>query len=279
MESVRQVNGCQYDTEKERAANMNAKGVDVSYWQGQHINWERAAEDDVSFVFIRASIGRRPDNTYLAHYQAAGAAGLLRGAYHYLYAYGVEEQARLFAETIGKIELPPAVDIEDKYLEAHHVRTFLEEFAHFSDRKPIIYTSASKWHELIGQDTPWASEYDLWVAHHTNKPEPDLPQAWDNWTFWQHTDEGQVAGHEGKIDLDRFNGDREALYAYAGIAIEEPEPEVSPEPEAPETPVMPEEPEEVAEAVSPPATLEERVEALEARVDQLWQAARDEGWL
>jgi lysozyme len=260
---------------------MNAKGVDVSYWQGQHINWERMAQDDISFVFIRASIGRRLDNTYPANYRGAGAAGLLRGAYHYLYAYGVEEQAQLFAETIGEIELPPVLDVEDKYLDEHHVRTFLEEFARFTDRKPLIYTSASKWHELIGQDTPWASGYDLWVAHYTNRPEPLLPQAWDRWTFWQHTNQGQVAGYEGDIDLDYFNGDKEALYEYAGIALEAPEPEPLPEPEEPEPPTTPGEPEEPEETpeVPQPATLEERVEALESKIDQLWQAARDEGWM
>jgi lysozyme len=260
---------------------MNAKGVDVSYWQGQHVNWERVAEDNVSFAFLRASIGRRPDNTYLANYQGAGAAGLLRGAYHFMYAYGVEEQARLFAETIGDVELPPAIDVEDKYLEEHHVRTFLEEFARFSDQKPIIYTSLSKWEELIGPHTPWASEYDLWVANYTNKPEPRLPAAWDRWTFWQHTDHGRVAGYEDAINLNWFNGDREALYGYAGIALEEPEPEAPAAPEEPEVIAAPEEAEvrEEAAPVPQPATLEERVEALEARVDRLWQAAKDEGWL
>jgi lysozyme len=274
------VNGSRHGREKERAA-VNAKGVDVSYWQGQHINWQRVAQDDILFVFLRASIGRRPDNTYPTNYQGAGAAGLLRGAYHYLYAYGVEEQARLFAETIGDIELPPVVDVEDKYLEEHHVRTFLEEFARFSDQKPMIYTSVSKWHELIGPATPWASDYDLWVAHYTNKPEPRLPQAWDKWTFWQHTNEGQVAGYEGPIDLNRFNGDKEALYDYAGIVLETPEPEAPPEPdtpEAPEEPEIPEAPEEPEEEPQP-ATLEERVEALEAKIDRLWQAAKDRDWV
>ena len=44
---------------------------------------------------------------------------------------------------------------------------------------------------------------------------PTLPQAWKDkaWTFWQHTQTGEVAGVNGHVDLDVFNGTKKEFMA------------------------------------------------------------------
>jgi GH25 family lysozyme M1 (1,4-beta-N-acetylmuramidase) len=48
----------------------------------------------------------------------------------------------------------------------------------------------------------------LWIAH-WDAAKPSVPASnWGGrgWTFWQHSDSGSVAGIDGDVDLDRFNG-------------------------------------------------------------------------
>ena len=227
---------------------MKAVGVDVSTYQGQNIHWKKVRDDGISFAFLRATVRLEKDDTYLLNYERAGEAGILRGAYHFLYPqYDAKQQAQLFAETLLESELPPVLDVERTGLTEIHVRTFLNEFERIAGRKAMIYTSMSKWHELVGANTPWASEHQLWVAHWTNLPEPLLPQAWQTWTFWQFTSEGRVSGYDGHIDMDYFNGDESALCEYADTIL--------------------------------PPTLEERVATLEEKANRLWAIAQEKGWL
>lgn len=196
---------------------MKALGVDVSAHQRDLIDWQEFRNNGVTFTFLRASIGLQQDEYYRHNHERAGAAGILRGAYHYLYAnVGAREQAQLFAQTLLEGELPPVLDVENNGLTESHVRAFLDEFEQLAGRKPIIYTSKYMWHRLLGQNTPWASQYDLWVAHYTTtRPQPYLPDAWQNWTFWQWSETGRLPGYSGSLDMDYFNGDVTALRAYA----------------------------------------------------------------
>jgi lysozyme len=195
---------------------MNATGVDASFWQGENINWQQFKDNNISFAFLRATSGVRVDATYARNYERAGVAGILRGAYHYLSPQSdAIEQARLFAATALDSELPLVADIEAEGLTEVPVRSFLSELETLTGKKPIIYTSAGRWQALLGTATPWASQYQLWVAHWTTRPDPILPSAWSSWVFWQFTNAGTLPGHSGNIDMNYFNGDELALREYA----------------------------------------------------------------
>jgi lysozyme len=72
--------------------------------------------------------------------------------------------------------------------------------------KPIIYTSPDNWDsEFLGN----FSRYALWLADYDKKP--TLPNYWQEWTFWQYSNLGKVAGIKGNVDLDYFNGNIEKL--------------------------------------------------------------------
>jgi lysozyme len=52
--------------------------------------------------------------------------------------------------------------------------------------------------------------YVLWLAHYTEQC-PALPPPWTRWAFWQYTDNGQIAGIDGAVDLDVFDGSLDEL--------------------------------------------------------------------
>jgi GH25 family lysozyme M1 (1,4-beta-N-acetylmuramidase) len=214
-----------YAPEEYGGEDMFAKGVDVSEHQGAHVNWDALRRnDEVSFAFLRATVGLRQDATYLRNYRRAGEAGILRGAYHYFYpVFDARIQAQLFADTVQESELPFVLDVEEAGIRVLQVQDFIDEFENITGKKLMIYTSMSKWHALIGHNVPWSREHDLWVAHYTTEPQPLMPDSWTKWTFWQYSKTGHLSGHSGDLDLDYFNGNVDELRAYASASPAPPE--------------------------------------------------------
>src|SRR5262249_1738135 len=72
-------------------------------------------------------------------------------------------------------------------------------------RRPVVYTRG----RFVAAKFPSAAPlgaYPLWIAHYSNAPQPTIPSAWSDWTFWQYSDRGEVQGITGQVDRDRFNG-------------------------------------------------------------------------
>ena len=61
---------------------------------------------------------------------------------------------------------------------------------------------------LVGDNFPG---YPLWVRSIYFRPSRDLR---DEWIFWQYADRGRVAGIEGFVDLNVFNGGPEQFRAF-----------------------------------------------------------------
>ena len=184
-----------------------AEGIDVSYWQANP-DWSQLEEAGVSFVFIRTTCELTVDSRAFRHFDGSGKTNILRGGYHYLQTTRPAVQARLFWSVLNdqKTQLPAVVDVEDNDLNADMVRTFVKTWYRLTDHPLLIYTSAHKWHTLVGHGATWASEAcDLWVAHWETDA-PTLPDVWDSWLFWQYTSQGQLPGYSGRLDRDRFNG-------------------------------------------------------------------------
>lgn len=189
------------------ALDTPAKGPDVSWWQGNQINWKKAAAGGASFAYLRASVRLKADSTYPRNHRETGEAGILRGGYHYLYPeQSMVDQAQLFANTLLDSELPPVVDVEQTGLNEEKVRAFLTEFENQTGIKAGIYTGAHLWETLIGTGAAWASQHPLWVADWRDRTEPAIPQPWTNWEFWQRTNQGQIDGYPSNVDMNQFNG-------------------------------------------------------------------------
>ena len=90
-------------------------GIDVSAWQGQ-INWQQVRSNGAAFAFIKASKQLFSDQRFKQNWPGAKAAGLPRGAYHYLtWDVSPVSQARFFTSLIktDPPELYPVVDFEE----------------------------------------------------------------------------------------------------------------------------------------------------------------------
>lgn len=193
-------------------------GIDVSHWQGR-IDWARVADDGIAFAYIKATEGGDyVDPQFVANWDGAARAGVLRGPYHfYRPQTDAAAQAQQFLRTVGARagDLPPVLDVEvtdgrSAAAIAAGVRTWLETVERATGVRPILYTRAGFWNPVGGG----FGAYPLWVAHY-GVAQPAIPADWDRWAIWQHSDAGRVAGITGNVDLNWFSGGWDALRALA----------------------------------------------------------------
>jgi lysozyme len=191
-----------------------APGIDVSKDQGS-VAWGAVADAGIVFAFIKATDGMTyVDPMFAQNWQEAGAAGLLRGAYHFFRAEDdPQTQATWFWQTVGGPgELPLVVDVEETMgqpasVVVANLTAFLASLEQLTGKQPIIYTDPGFWN---GLGTSAFGAYPLWVANY-GVAQPTLPAGWAIWDFWQYSETGQVAGIQGDVDLDVFSGPASAL--------------------------------------------------------------------
>lgn len=168
-------------------------GGDYSHWNS--LDFPALVAGGHKFCWLKVSEGSAwLDAKYVAHRLAARSAGLVTGPYHYFRAaWGGATQAQHFFDNAYNDVLPPAVDVEainntgfTKDVFKSRLRDCLLKTEELFGRKPIVYTSKSKWELLVGL-AGWESEYDLWVAHYTLAAAPLLPNGWANFQVWQYT--------------------------------------------------------------------------------------------
>ncbi len=194
----------------EEAAEVTYEGIDVSHYQGQ-VDWALVKAAGIHFAFAKATQGTSyVDPELTANWPAMRAAGLVRGAYHFMDPdQDAAAQAEHFLATVQLEagDLPPVLDIEVtegmsvEGLDAA-VRTWLEKVAAATGVQPIIYSDETF------LDTELANgfgAYPLWIAAYEETP-PAPPAAWTAWTFWQYSQSGQVSGVDGDVDRDRYQG-------------------------------------------------------------------------
>jgi len=198
------------------------RGIDVSYHQGT-INWSAVAASGVEFAFVRLSDGARfRDPRFAINWEQAKSAGVIRGAYQFFRPnQNVAQQAQMMIDAIGTYtpgDLPPVIDVEATgnlrpAQVAAKVRQWVDAVESALDVKPIIYSGKYFWRDQVGGDTSFESN-PLWIAQYTSLC-PDIPSPWTRWTFWHHSARGTVPGIRERVDLNKFNGSRAQLLAFA----------------------------------------------------------------
>lgn len=82
-------------------------------------------------------------------------------------------------------------------------------------------------------DVSWLAGTSLWAARYSTS-EPKVGKAWSTYTAWQYSQTGSIAGIDGDVDLNSFNGGRENCIKWFGPASDPapipPEPAPAPEP-------------------------------------------------
>lgn len=196
-------------------------GIDVSKWQGS-VNWPEVKQAGIAFAFARATYGfSEVDSSFKDNWQGMKDAGITRGAYHFfLAADDPARQADFFINTVGSLDpddLPPVIDVEsDSGVSSTlvaDVQTWLNTVAQGLGRTPIIYTAPSYWNANMNSAF---GKYPLWVAEY-GVAEPRTVNGWTDWTFWQYSSTGKVAGVGNTVDLDYYNGDTLTALINASI--------------------------------------------------------------
>lgn len=223
-------------------------GLDLSLWQDDNstsikTNFIKAKQLGVEFVIIKASQNDYEDQDFRDNWNAAGDAGLLRGAYHfYDYRPGIEKplyvQANTFLEaTKGDFgELGLACDYErpnstwpllpprSKSLDT--IYKFMEIVEAETKEDTISYHNLDFVKNHIGYSNipTWLKQKPLWLARYPYVLFDFLPTTlylpsglpWKVY-FWQFTDrlDGIKYGAESKqIDGNYWLGTLEALKSF-----------------------------------------------------------------
>lgn len=224
--------------QKRTAQPSGPPGIDVSNWQGE-IDWAAVAGDGIKFAYIKATGGTGfVDQKFDDNYNGAYAQGIIRGAYHFARPdqSGPVRQARFFVRNGGGwspdgMTLPPMLDMEynpsgpDCYGLGHDrmtswIQRFSDEVKRLTGRYPVIYTTTNWWKMCTGDTGAFNRTNPLMIANWGDDPRP-LPN-WPYHSIWQYTASGRVAGINGNVDRDVFNGSYAQLEAMATCTNETP---------------------------------------------------------
>ena len=199
-----------------RANAFPVQGVDVSKYQGR-IDWRQVQQSGISFAYLKATEGGdRVDDRFHENWRGAAAAGVPRGAYHFMYwCRPGSEQAAWFAQTVpqDRSQLPPVLDLEwnsasptcpkriprEQALE--EISVMLSMMEQHTGKRPVIYTDIAFHRDVLEGEL---SGYDFWLRSVAAQPEARFRGR--PWTFWQYTATGRVPGIEGEVDRNVFSG-------------------------------------------------------------------------
>jgi lysozyme len=200
-------------------------GIDVSKYQGD-VNWQSVKQSGIKFAWIKSTEGGdHIDEKFQQNWQNSRAAGVPRGAYHFVYwCRTPAEQMKWFKENVP-VEadaLPPVLDVEaiptsktcKRKLKREEVlveiRQMLAEMERHYHKHPIIYTTVDFYQNML--DPGEFSNYRIWVR--STKYPPHVPYGQRQWTFWQYQSDGLIEGVAGKVDRNAFAGDESQWRAF-----------------------------------------------------------------
>jgi len=200
-------------------------GIDVSKYQGD-IDWGAVAGSGVRFAYIKATEGGdHKDEKFDQNWAAAKAAGIARGAYHFVYwCRPPSEEVGWFEQNVPVEDgaLPPVLDVEatpesrtckrhlDQESAIADMRVMLEEMERHYGRRPVIYTSVD-FYEAILSDGAF-SDYPIWVR--STKHHPSVRYGARKWHFWQYQSDAYIPGINVKVDRNAFYGGNDQWQAF-----------------------------------------------------------------
>ena len=176
----------------------------------------------VSFVYIKSTEGTTVRNKfYLNDYTQARKHGISTGAYHFwsVRRSGAEQAKYFIHNTLFRNgDLPPVLDIEPSKAQIEQaggaermfqqIRTWLNTVEKWTGVKPILYVNQLFVNNYLSQQPDLKRNYRVWIARYSEyKPDVRL-------TYWQLCPDGRVAGIQGDVDINVFNGYQNQFEAF-----------------------------------------------------------------
>ncbi len=197
------------DKETKRLKGFAVHGLDVSHYQ-QHIHWDSIAQQDIKFVFVKASEGESiRDSLFQRNWKALKKYKIKRGAYHF-FRPGTDVQSQFdnFKSTLSLAngDLPPVLDVEvTDGKTQEEIIAYVKHWLQLAEKeyqiKPIIYSNFKFYNSIIAGQF---DDYPIWIARYSYT-EPVLNYG-DSWAFWQYGNKGRIKGIKGDVDFNVFNG-------------------------------------------------------------------------
>ena len=204
-----------YDEKNQVSAK---KGIDVSEFQGEEIDWKQVKESGIDFVILR--LGYRAygetgqlvlDDMFAQNAEGAIEAGLDVGVYFFSQAISpaeAVEEADFVLEHIQSYKIRGPVVYDTEEIKDDTARTddnTREEFTNYckifcdgirqAGYDPMIYANM-KWMAFTLKMEE-LTEYDFWYADYH-----EVPQCPYQYKMWQYSETGEVPGIKGNVDLD-----------------------------------------------------------------------------
>lgn len=190
-------------------------GIDVSHWEST-CDWQKLYKAGVRFMFAKATESTNfADAALKSHTDAARAAGVLVGAYHFMRSGDGLKQADWFLKTIArmKLDLPCVLDWEvldakkSKNQQTFEAMTWLHEVEKATGKPCIVYGGYYFLKDLDLDDA--FAKYPLWLAHYgITEAQLKVPKPWKDWTIWQTSESGVLPGvpKGTEVDVNKFKG-------------------------------------------------------------------------
>lgn len=189
------------------------KGIDVSWAQGENVDWEKVAASGVDFAIIRAARGyiseEKPmaeDVCFRRNIEEAQKYGIDVGVYFYSYASSVEEareEAEFFVQVIKdyQIQYPVILDMEEQYqgkIGKKKLTNMIDAFFEVLMENhyfPMFYSYKSWIETYLEMNT--LDKYAVWLAQVGDEVTYD-----GGYYLWQYSFTGKVSGIPNEVDLD-----------------------------------------------------------------------------
>ncbi len=188
------------------------QGIDVSHHQGR-IDWPRvAANQRISFVYLKATEGGdHKDRLFQENWMALKDTRLARGAYHFFtFCRPGVDQARNLLDSLPNESgtLPVAIDLEfggncarrpstDDMIK--EVTDFVQVLQTRDGRDPVFYMTDEFYSAYMDGHDMRYPRHRKWVRNVFSEPQPSYCA---EWLFWQYASHGMVDGITGSVDLN-----------------------------------------------------------------------------
>lgn len=189
-------------------------GFDISANNGR-VNWPQIPRT-YSFVACKALEGATLlDSQFAYNYSQAKANGFERMAYNFSRpaTSSALQEAQSFLKVVnqnGGFDYPPILDLEDAGgLSPSNLQVYARVWGTYMTKqtgfkKAILYSYSAFIQQYgLGQ---LSDLFDLYLADYIQTGPPDLGGWPTPQTLWQRSNQGQIPGITGDVDIDLFNG-------------------------------------------------------------------------